>query len=847
MLGILSKLFDKKKNVDLKELKTIFDKFKQILSGNNIILELISQLEDKLSGEYIFDINYLTQTVARISEEIYGVILNLNYISDNKYTELITSHVKIQTQLENILNSYSKNITNEYVINYDEINPSSTQSVGSKNANLGEIKNYLKMFTPDGFILTTYAYQQFMDHNGLWPKIKKIYENSIDDSKGSAKRYDEAIEKLFSSTVLPDVIKKSISKNLNKLFARHKKKLNLAVRSSAYGEDDERLSFAGQFDSFLNCPPNEVGSAYIKVIASRFKYNIMVYSKDKSLEETTLPMAVGIQEQINVDTAGVIYTIDPSDDCIDCLLISSAYGLGISVVSGTANADYFKVSRLDPARIKERRIGKKNTKIICDGKKSVKNVPVEKDLRTRESLSDEQIKELSEYALFLDRYFKRPLDIEWCFDKDGKLYILQCRPLKLPQKFKIPVKNLKEILAKKTIIMYKKGQVAQRGIVAGKVYLVNEDDDPATFPAGGIAVTKYTSPRLSRIIRRAKAIVTDVGSTTGHMATVAREFGVPLIVNTADATKILSNGTEVTVDAEENIIYAGIINELLVYETEGEDVFRELKEYKILRQLLRKISPLILIDPKNAYFTAKNCQTFHDILRFSHEKAMHELIQLNMSSHRFNRINTKTLKLLIPLGLSVIDLGDGLFNESSSENIDSIEQIRSVPMRAILEGLISPGVWSTDPVQFGFGDLMSSMTRYSFSERSGKYTGQNLAVISEKYTNLSLRLGYHFNVIDTYVSENINDNYIYFRFVGGVTETERRHLRAILLKEILEKMNFIVTVTGDLVIARSKKWDADQILQTLKNIGKLIGFSRQLDTQMQNPKSVKKYLNEFFK
>ena len=845
MLELFRKIFSKKRSVNLSELKTIFEKFKQILAGNNIILELISQMEDKLSGEYIFDINYLKQTVTQLSEEIYGVIVNLNYISGNKYIELINQHVEIQAQLENILESSSKNLPDKYVINYDEINPSLTKCVGSKNANLSEIKNYLKMLTPDGFIISTSAYEQFLVKNGLWPKIKNTYKSLIENSLGSVKQYDEAVQELFNSAELPEDLKKSITKSLNSVSSKQKKKFNLAVRSSAYGEDEERFSFAGQFDSFLNCTPEEVCPAYIKVLASRFKYNVMIYSKEKFLDETRLPMAVGIQEQINAKTSGVIYTVDPSQDCIDCLLISATFGLGTSVVSGTANADYFRVSRLDPEQIKERRIGNKNSKIICVDTGGIKEILVDEDLSTKPCLSDKQITELAESALFLDTYFKRPLDIEWCFDDEGKLYILQCRPLNLPLKAKISIKNLKEILSEKKVIMHKKGQVAQRGIAAGKVFHISEDDDPASFPAGAIAVTKYTSPRLSRIIRRAKAIITDVGSSTGHMATVAREFGVPLIVNSGDATSILSNGLEITIDAEENIIYEGIVNELLVYETEAEDVFRELKEYKMLRQLLRKISPLLLIDPNKADFTADNCQTFHDILRFSHEKAVQELINLNMSSQRFKQIKTQTLKLPIPLDLSVIDLGNGLFEDSSSDEIDSINQIRSVPMHSILEGLTEPGVWSTEPVQFGFGDLMSSMTRYS--EKAGKYTGQNLAVISEKYTNLNLRLGYHFNVIDTYVSDNVNDNYIYFRFVGGVTETERRHLRAILLKDILEKMNFVVTVTGDLVIGRLKKWDADQTIVILKKIGKLIGFSRQLDTQMQNQESVEKYLNEFFK
>ncbi|MEJ2104789.1 MAG: PEP/pyruvate-binding domain-containing protein, partial [Ignavibacteriaceae bacterium] len=699
-------------------------------------------MEDKLSGEYIFDINYLKQTVTQLSEEIYGEIVNLNYISGNKYIELINQHVEIQAQLENILESSSKNLPDKYIINYDEINPSLTKCVGSKNANLGEIKNYLKMLTPDGFIISTSAYEQFLAKNGLRPKIKNTYKSLIENSLGSVKQYDEAIQKLFNSAELPEDLKKSITKSLNSLSSKQKKKFNLAVRSSAYGEDEERFSFAGQFDSFLNCTPEEVCQAYIKVLASRFKYNVMIYSKEKFLDETRLPMAVGIQEQINAKTSGVIYTVDPSQDCVDCLLISATFGLGTSVVSGTANADYFRVSRLDPEQIKERRIGNKNSMIICVDTGGIKEILVDEDLSTKPCLSDKQITELAESALFLDTYFKRPLDIEWCF-----------------------VKNLKEILSEKNVILNKKGQVAQRGIAAGKVFHISEDDDPASFPAGAIAVTKYTSPRLSRIIRRAKAIITDVGSSTGHMATVAREFGVPLIVNSGDATSILSNGLEITIDAEENIIYEGIVNELLVYETEAEDVFRELKEYKMLRQLLRKISPLLLIDPNKSDFTADNCQTFHDILRFSHEKAVQELINLNMSSQRFKQIKSQTLKLPIPLDLSVIDLGNGLFEDSSSDEIDSINQIRSVPMHSILEGLTEPGVWSTEPVQFGFGDLMSSMTRYS--EKAGKYTGQNLAVISEKYTNLNLRLGYHFNVIDTYVSDNVNDNYIYFRFVGG--------------------------------------------------------------------------------
>jgi pyruvate,water dikinase len=161
--------------------------------------------------------------------------------------------------------------------------------------------------------------------------------------------------------------------------------------------------------------------------------------------------------------------------------------------------------------------------------------------------------------------------------------------------------------------------------------------------------------------------------------------------------------------------------------------------------------------------------------------------------------------------------------------------------------MMTPGIWSTQPMQFGLDDFVSSVTRFSVIESSHEYQGQNLAVLSEYYCNINLRLGYHFNVIDAYVSENTDDNYIYFRFVGGVTESKRRQLRAILLKRILESLDFKVTVSGDLVIGRLKRWEADRIAKVLETIGKLIGFSRQLDTQMQSEESVETYVEAFRK
>ena len=832
---------------EILKFKSVFDGFQQLLRGNNRALELISQLEDKMSGEYIFDINYIKASVEQLSSEIHRIITGLNIISDNRYAALFSRQIAVREELNNIIEGKTFQESDQYVIESSKINADLSAIVGGKSAILGEIRERLKLPTPDGFTVTTTGYKRFLEFNNLWPQIRTLFREQDFSTKDSVKLYNRSIDQLFAGTKLPADLEKAIGKALLAAVKRLNDEPRFAVRSSAHGEDEEGRSYAGQFLSVLNCPFNEVPAAYTRVIGSRFKYGAMIYDENNALNESAIPMAVAVQPMIPSRAAGVLYTVDVPGNNVDCMIVSAGYGLGAGVVSGSVNADYYRVSRLTPGKIEQKRIGKKERKLVTDTDGGIKSEPVDDPLQDQDCLSAEDILSLSEKALFLERYFKRALDIEWCLDEKDDVFILQCRPLMMPPKKTINTADLRSVLSDKPVYMRNQGIVAQRGIAAGKVWRISEEDDPASFPAQAIAVTEFTSPKLASIIRRVSAIVADQGNSTGHLATVAREYGVPMIVDTKNATQLLSNGDEVTVDAEENIIYQGIIRELLEYEVNREDVFRDLEEYKILRRLLGRISPLNLIDPNEANFNIKNCKTYHDIIRYSHEMAVKELIDLNISSRRFRGVKSKKVRLPIPLGLYVIDLGGGLEEHFSGDTIESLDQFRSIPMKAVLQGMLSPGIWNTQPMQLGLDDFISSVTRFSITDHAGGYQGQNLAVLSECYCNINLRLGYHFNVIDAYVSENTDDNYIYFRFVGGVTETQRRQLRAVLLKIILENMDFKVTVSGDLVIARLKRWETSRIVKILETLGKLIGFSRQLDTQMQSEESVEYYVNAFRK
>lgn len=842
----LVRFFRRNRAVELAEFKAMFQRFQQILKGNNRILELISDLEDKRSGEYIFDVHYVRDVLDQLAEQVLVVVSNLNVLADNRYSKLFSRQAAIQEELDDVLEGHRPTGGQRYVIDYADVDGDLTELVGAKNADLGEIANHLHLTTPDGFAVTTAAYERFMAYNELWPKIRALYDAHRENDGESAERYDAEIVRAFATAGIPPDVRAALTKKLKAFHKRNDPDVRVTVRSSAYGEDEHGRSFAGQFQSFVNCRAESLPSAYVNVLASRFWRGVEAYAGGELLDQTALPMAVGVQQTIAAHSAGVLYSADPALGRVDSIMIAARFGLGIDVVGGTATTDNFRVSRLDPTHILERHVAEKCTKLVPGIPDGVVCVNVPDELQGQACLTDQQVIELAKVALLLDGYTKRAVDVEWCFDEDGKLHILQCRPLALPAKVRPPSTELRRKLASRAEVMRGRGVVAQRGIAAGRVWRIAEDDDLATFPAGAIAVTKYTTPRLTSIIRRAAAIITDIGSSTGHMATVAREFGVPMIVNAGDATKLLSTGDEVTLDAEENVVYKGIVGELLEYRTGAEDVFRDLKEYQILRCILRRVSPLTLFDPDSSAFTAAHCRTYHDIVHFAHEKSVQHLIHLNASSRRFRGVQSKRLELPIPLGLSVIDLGGGVSPEASSTHIVLPHQIESPPMRAVLRGVTAPGAWSTKPAQVGFGDLVSSLTRHKMTERDAESQGHNLAVISDCYVNISLQLGFHFNVIDTYVSENIDDNYIYFRFVGGVTGNEQRHLRAILIKDILEALHFKATVRGDLVVGRLKKWESDEVLGVLEEIGRLIGFTRQLDIQMHGEESVREGFLAFF-
>jgi pyruvate,water dikinase len=375
--------------------------------------------------------------------------------------------------------------------------------------------------------------------------------------------------------------------------------------------------------------------------------------------------------------------------------------------------------------------------------------------------------------------------------------------------------------------------------------VVRSDEKPTDLPKDFVLVARFSSPHLAELVPRANAVITDVGSSTGHLATITREFRVPAIVDAGIATSVLAGGPEITVDAEENVVYAGRVDELLRYQVLRRSSFEDTREFRILRRMLKRISPLNLKDPRATNFAPRFCETYHDIIRFAHEKAVEYLLEEHGIGSTRRNPNCKTVDMTVPLGLTVIDIGGGL--EVEGENRRCVaEQISCIPLKALLEGLNAPGAWSTEPTDVDLGSLVSSATGPSVLSASQHGTpGRNLAVVSDHYLNLNLHLGYHFNQVDSYISEVRNDNYIYFRFAGGLTDIARRSRRAKMISIILERQDFLVDAKGDSVVGRLKKFDRETMLGRMRMLGLLIGFTRQMDVRMREDSMIAKGVDEF--
>ena len=821
-----------------------YDHFKSVLTENNQALEIITDLEHLFYEDRPFSLSHIQDQARTLIAVVCQIAEDLNALAGGKYPDLFESAERVGAAILSEMVQEKKIDPTPLVFPLAKIDKDKLAAVGGKAANLGEIRNRAKLPVPEGFAVTAYACQCFLEQDGLDLAIdRRLKDLNVDDTE-KLLRTSEEIKGLVLRTPLPPQLEQEILAADDDLERRFGAGVRLAVRSSATSEDSE-ASFAGQHSTVLNVTRDNLLQAYKKVVASTYNPRAIFYRRSKGYTERDVIMSVACIQMIEPLASGVMYTVDPNSRDHAVFMISALWGLGLNAVDGSQTTDFYQVEK-QKRRIEIREVATKQVWLRSDPGVGLQEGLVPDDLVDRPCLSNSQIQLLVHYGFKLEDHYRIPLDIEWAMDQRGKIYVLQARPLGFTQPAGSPAGTASVPDTSGYPVILRGGAAAAYGAASGLAYLLKSDHNLQNVPEGAILVAPQTSPIYVPIIRRVRGIITDVGSVTGHMASVAREFRVPTLVGTGQATALIPHGQEITLDAQNRIVYQGRVEEL-IQENQPRNSLKGSTTYKVMAGMLKNIAPLNLVDPKQENFKPPGCATIHDIIRFAHEMAMQEMFQIGEDLDQDSQVAIR-LRAGLPLNLYIIDLGGGV-DVGPGAREAALEQVTSIPFRALLQGMTHEGVEWLGQNKIDWGGfasiLMESLLRDP--QQQGAMGGASYAVISAKYLNFSSRLGYHFATVDTYCGQNINNNYITFYFKGGAADIERRSRRARLITAILKRLGFKVEQKGDLVRGQIKKHDQDLIKEKLDFLGRMMGSVRLLDMVMSDEQRIEWFVEEFFK
>ncbi|MBM4401739.1 MAG: phosphoenolpyruvate synthase [Candidatus Cloacimonetes bacterium] len=459
-----------------------------------------------------------------------------------------------------------------YILWFKEIDKNDIATVGGKGANLGEMVK-AGFPVPDGFCVTANAYFDFLEKGKILATIKKILsELDIHDSSSLQKKAKEIQEQILKTST-PEIVEKEIISAYQKLSG--KKDKFVAIRSSATAEDLPEASFAGQQESFMNMRgQREVLMATKRCWASLFTSRAIFYREQKGFDHLQVGLAVPIQEMIQSEVSGVMFTLDPITNDLRKIAIEAAFGLGDAVVSGSITPDQYLVDKeslaiLDKKIISQKKMLASTGKTGFDAKGQVlpeqerfQFVPVSKAYQNKQKLVDKNISQLAALGKKIEQHYNFPQDIEWAY-KGGRLCIVQTRPVTT-----IDLANRESRIANRisrtsdtswaiSDMPLLEGIPASPGIACGPVRVIKSVKEIGKVKKGEVLVTEMTNPDFVPAMKRAVAIVTDRGGRTSHAAIVSRELGIPCVVGAQQATKMLKTGEVITVDGGEGKVYEG--------------------------------------------------------------------------------------------------------------------------------------------------------------------------------------------------------------------------------------------------------------------------------------------------
>ncbi|MHB8966889.1 MAG: PEP/pyruvate-binding domain-containing protein [Thermoleophilia bacterium] len=792
---------------------------RSLLTANNNALELMAGMEEAYTRGQPFGMAFVRGHATALTVNVYKMIQNLHELSGGGYAGLDDSFARISAEIEQILSRQPAVAAGGYVKPVSELRREDADLAGDKMANLGEVRKRVGLRVPDGFVITAAATRFFMESSGLQDEINRILKTTDLDDLESLYRASARIQGLISGAVVPPALEEEILGVYRSDIMGSQAAPPVSMRSSAVGEDRTNVSFAGQYRTQLNVSEDLIIQTFKEIVASKYSSQAIVYRHQRGFRHQDVVMCVGCLAMVDAAVSGVMFSRSPGDQRAPWVEINAARGLATGVVDGSAGVDSYRVDREDTAAVEKAIAG---------------DEPV---------LTPAQLDELAAAAVRLGERFGSPQDIEWSYDREGDLVVLQSRPLAEPREA-VEAPRATEAGSCREGALLTGGLTASRGAVAGPVFRVNNSVDLLEFPRGSLLLVKSPDPGWATLLDRAAGVISDSGHVATHLAIVARELGLPALFGISGAFDLLENGREVTVDATGGCLYDGTRDDLIEAAASPPNLMEGSPVHRILGDILELVLPLNLTDPGSPYFKSTYCKTMHDITRFCHEKAVKEMFSFGADS-RFDARSAKQLAGETPFQWWVIDLEDG-FREGFDprEKFVFVQDIVSQPMLAIWEGMTAKPWQGPPPVNArGLGSILFRSTMNPSLDPSVRASlgSRNYFLVSKNFCNLSMRLGYHFALAEAYLGSHLTENYVSFQFRGGAADRSRRFERVYLLQDILERYGFRVEVKFDALTARIEKQPREYLVERLKVLGYLLIHTRQIDMVMGEESMVERY------
>ena len=829
------------------EFQDRYHSFKLLLNANNKALDVMADIEHALAGGRPFGMAFIRAACTSVSVSVFNMIKYLDRLAPEKYKDLYPAYNHLQETIEQLLAPRKTSIDERLVVPLAAVDKHIVDLVGSKMANLGEIRKNLNMQVPGGFVITSEAYRRFIEHNDLQPEIQRRFQSADPRAVEALYNFSAEIQQIIIRSEIPPELTRAVSDAWSQLEQKSAEKITVALRSSALGEDAFASSFAGQYRSILNVGFDNVFEAYKEIVASKYSLQAITYRLNRGFRDEDIAMCVGCLVMVEGVAGGVIYTRNPVRIHDESIYINSAWGLPKLVVDGSDACDLFVISRQPQMKVIQENVGAKERKFVCYPEEGVCRMDLVGDDKLLPSIDHAQAVALAEIGVALEDMYGAPQDIEWVIGSNGSIYVLQCRPLhqkEVPAPHQPPTAPESD----KNLIFFGQGVTASPGAACGTVAVVEKGADVLAFPENGVLVTRQALPRWASLLNRAAAVITEKGGFAGHLANVAREFGIPALFGIPDLLASLKSGELITVDASGRAIYKGRIAQLLAAAPAAKNLMEGSPVYETLTAVSRHIVPLNLLDPDTSNFSPAHCRTLHDITRFIHEKSVHEMFDFGRD-HNFAERSSKQLYYHVPMQWWILNLDDGFVQEVKGKYV-KLENIACIPMLAFWKGFIAIP-WEGPPALDGRGFLsvmfQSTANRALETGIRSPYAERNYFMISKNYCSLNTRLGYHFSILEALVGERSSENYISFQFKGGAADFERRLGRVELIAEILETHGFRLEISEDNLRARIENDDMARMQKYLEILGYLTLHTRQIDMIMNNPGHVKSYKSKIAK